>query len=129
VCIHALRIQLDGSDWKLKSQDEQFMLDQVDVPGDVMMALKEKNIIQDPLLRYNELDYRYLIEKNWTYSKKFTIDKSIMEQERVEIVFDGIDTICDVFLNENWIGSTVNQFREWRFNVKNFLRADEGNIC
>ena len=42
------------------------------VPGSMYTALMANKIIGDPYYRQNDLNYRWVGEDNWTYSRTFT---------------------------------------------------------
>lgn len=41
---------------------------------------------------------------------------------------DGIDTIANIYLNNKLVAKTENQFRKYKFNVKEFLFFGINNI-
>ena len=45
----------------------------------------------------------------------------IISQETVELVFEGLDTLATVTLNNKKLGKTNNAFRTWKFDVKEVL--------
>jgi beta-mannosidase len=47
----------------------------------------------------------------------------MLKQKYVIIVFQGVDTIADIYLNDNFIGLTENMFVRYRFDVKDFLKV------
>ena len=78
-----------------------------DVPGCVhtdLMAAGVTGVIPDPYLDGNEAALRWMHEIDWRYSTVLNPDTVALEvpgpQERVDLVFDGIDTIATVRLRE-----------------------------
>ena len=49
----------------------------------------------------------------------------MMERQNIELVFKGLDTYADVYLNEKKILEANNMFREWRVVIKPHLEAGE----
>src|SRR5699024_6947829 len=49
----------------------------------------------------------------------------LLEQDRIELIFHGLDTYSDVYLNDQKILTTDNMFRTYRKEIKNHLT--EGN--
>jgi beta-mannosidase len=47
----------------------------------------------------------------------------MLKQKYVIIVFQGVDTIADIYLNDNFIGLCENMFVRYRFDVKDFLKV------
>lgn len=48
--------------------------------------------------------------------------------ENIELVFEGIDTYSDIYLNEQLILQTDNQFRKWKKDVKSILKAFDNKL-
>jgi beta-mannosidase len=49
------------------------------------------------------------------------VQDDIISQETVELVFEGLDTLATVTLNNKKLGKTNNAFRTWKFDVKEVL--------
>jgi beta-mannosidase len=49
------------------------------------------------------------------------VQDDIISQETVELVFEGLDTLATVNLNNKKLGKTNNAFRTWKFDVKEVL--------
>ena len=47
-------------------------------------------------------------------------------KNNVDLVFEGLDTISEIYLNNIRLGGTDNMFVKYRYNVKNILKA-KGN--
>jgi len=113
-----------NSHWKFKSTDDTTYLD-VKIPGSVHLGLLENNVIEDPFYRLNEHNVQWVDKKDWEFKTTFKLDKSILENEFVELDFNGLDTYADVFLNNQLILQANNMFVNWVVECKNKLR--EGN--
>jgi len=111
-------VSLDGK-WHVCDTEGEFTF-VGNVPGSVQGDLISQNLIPNPYVGLNESNIRKLEEKSWVYTKEFDLDD--ISDKNIELVFEGIDTIADIFLNEQHIGSTNNMFIEYRFNVKAVLR-------
>lgn len=98
------------------------------VPGTVHTDLMDNSIIPDPYHRLNENDVQWIDSVLWEYSREFTVDESLLKHERVELIADGLDTFCTVYINGEKAGTTNNMFREYRFDIKPFLTAGENSI-
>ncbi len=44
-------------------------------------------------------------------------------ENNVDLVFEGLDTISEIYLNDIKLGGTDNMFVKYRYNVKNILKA------
>ena len=52
----------------------------------------------------------------------------IISQESVELVFEGLDTLATVYLNNKKLGKTNNAFRTWKFDVKETLLSKPSEL-
>ena len=76
------------------------------IPGSVYSFLYLDNeILPNPHYRDNEKIYEKLLENDFTFEKSFTFSKFL---HPVHLVFEGLDTLCDVFLNGSFVASTDN---------------------
>ncbi|MGP3982516.1 glycoside hydrolase family 2 protein [Streptomyces sp. KR80] len=95
------------------------------VPGSTHLDLMAADFIPDPYLDRNEAALTWLHRVDWQYSTTFQAEAPQVG-ERVELVFDGIDTVATIELNGDVLGRTVNMHRGYRFDVGRSLR-DGGN--
>ncbi len=98
------------------------------VPGTVHTDLLNNNLINDPFLGNNEADLQWIEDKDWEYKTTFIVDQELMENDVVELEFDGLDTYSDVYLNEQPILKADNMFRAWQIACKKFLREGENEL-
>lgn len=92
------------------------------VPGTIHTDLLRNKLIPDPYYRDNEKKLQWIGKENWDYKSTFNVSKNILQQKNIELVFDGLDTYADVYLNDKLLLSADNMFRQWRVNVKPFLK-------
>lgn len=95
------------------------------VPGVVHTDLMDNKIIEDPFFRLNERDMQWIDKEDWIYETTFRLTPEMMERQNIDLVFKGLDTYADVYLNEKKILETNNMFREWRINIKPNLEPGE----
>ena len=101
---------------------------QATVPGTVHTDLLANQKIEDPFYRLNEHDLQWIDKVDWEYKTNFNVDRTILQKDRIEINFQGLDTYADVFLNGEKILETDNMFREWRADVKKLLKQGENEL-
>jgi beta-mannosidase len=65
-------------------------------------------------------------ENNWIYSTTFTIDKA--KDNYTELVFEGLDTYADVYLNDSLVLRADNMFRSWIVPVGALLKDGENEL-
>ena len=98
------------------------------VPGTVHTDLMANRIIEDPYFRLNERGVQWVDKEDWIYETHFEADAGLLARERIELVFEGLDTYADVYLNDKKILTTDNMFRRWRTEVKRLLRPGENTL-
>ena len=98
---------------------------QVDVPSVVQQSLYENGLIPHPYLGTVENELLWISDHVWDYALRFDVDEGLLEKEVVELVFEGLDTYADISLNGYELISTDNQFREWKVDVKRYLKEKD----
>ncbi len=93
------------------------------VPGTVHTDLMKQQVIPDPYYRSNEKAVQWVDDKNWVYKTQFTSSVAQRNQQHTDLVFDGLDTYADVYLNGQLLLQANNMFRQWRIPVKHLLKA------
>ncbi|MFC9689144.1 glycoside hydrolase family 2 protein [Kribbella sp. NPDC056951] len=87
-----------------------------EVPGSVHTDLLAAGIIPDPYLAANEAELRWMFDVDWRYRRPLTLRPAVLG-ERVELVFDGLDTVATIALGGAELGRTANMHRSYRFDV------------
>ncbi|MBN2501510.1 MAG: glycoside hydrolase family 2 protein [Anaerolineales bacterium] len=128
--------------WKLKDYDPGTGLaagahqpgfddgDWIDIPapGDVHRALMAAGRIPDPYYDRNEDQVAWMEEKEWWYRLTFdTAAEALAEDERLQLVFHGLDTFVTVYLNGAELGKHQNMFRPAVFDVSDKLKLGQPN--
>ncbi|HEX6717877.1 MAG TPA: glycoside hydrolase family 2 protein [Pyrinomonadaceae bacterium] len=98
------------------------------VPGCVHTDLLANKLIEDPFYRDNEKKQQWIDKKDWEYRTTFKVNAQTLEHENVELVFEGLDTYAEVYLNEQLVLKADNMFRTWRVNAKSVLKAGENTL-
>ena len=96
------------------------------VPGTVHTDLMDNGLIDDPYIGLNERSVQWVDKEDWRYRTVFDVSEDIFSAANIEIVFEGLDTYADVFLNGKLLFSADNMFRLWSGDVKNVLKK-KGN--
>ncbi|MGC4231408.1 MAG: glycoside hydrolase family 2 TIM barrel-domain containing protein [Niabella sp.] len=94
------------------------------VPGTVHTDLLANRLIADPYYRDNEKKLQWIDTVNWEYKTSFTAGTEMLQKKHIELVFDGLDTYADVYLNNQLILSANNMFRQWKVDVKKILKSN-----
>lgn len=96
------------------------------VPGCCELELMKAGELPDHMVSTNAFAWREYEGHQWLYSKTFAAPKR-KPGERCVIVFDGIDTLADVFLNGKKVGETDNMLIPHEFDVTGKVREGEEN--
>ncbi|MCD6175189.1 MAG: hypothetical protein J7K65_05400 [Planctomycetes bacterium] len=108
---------LDAGDWKPAT-----------VPSSIYTCLQQAGIISIPDLHSNPEDLNWVDQKSWVFRNKFDVTPSLLEKEQIEIIFDGLDTVTQIWLNEKLIGKTENMFISHRFDIKPHLKKSGNQL-
>jgi beta-mannosidase len=98
------------------------------VPGVVQTDLLANKLIADPFYQDNEKRLQWISYADWEYQTSFDVDRATMSHEHVELVFEGLDTFADVYLNDTKILTADNMFRRWRVDVKSQLKMGTNTL-
>lgn len=98
------------------------------VPGSIFTGLIEAGRIDRTEIDTCPENFAWVSEKPWIYRKVFDTGKSAEEFrncDRVDLVFEGLDTVASIWLNEKLIARTDNMFIRHRFDVTPHLRPGQ----
>jgi beta-mannosidase len=98
------------------------------VPGVVQTDLLTGKIIPDPFYGDNEARLQWIGLTDWEYRTTFQVDTALLQHEHVDLIFDGLDTFAEVFLNEQPALSADNMFRRWRIPAKPLLKLGPNTL-
>jgi len=96
-----------------------------EVPGTVHTDLFQNKKIGDPFYRTNEQDQQWIDKVDWEYKTTFKADADLLSKKNIRLIFKGLDTYADVFLNGNRLFAANNMFREWTVDCKSGLKEGE----
>jgi beta-mannosidase len=98
------------------------------VPGVVHTDLLQNNLIPDPFDRDNEFRLQWIGLTDWEYQTTFQVDSVTIGHDHIDLVFDGLDTFADVYLNDQAILPADNMFRTWRIAAKPLLKPGQNTL-
>lgn len=120
-----------ADNWNLINSNTKINILNLSLPISVTTALRNKQLIDDPLFRYNDVKLRWIAnDDNWIFENKFQLDKSIdLKNSIIDLQFESIDTIASVYLNNQFILYSSNQFLKYElFNINSHLLQSEINV-
>lgn len=98
-----------------------------EVPGSTHVDLLRAGLIPDPYLDRNEAALEWMWRCSWRYASEFAATPAT-EGERVDLVFDGLDTVATVRLNGTEIAHTKNMHRSYRFDVRALIEGGANSL-
>jgi beta-mannosidase len=98
------------------------------VPGVVQTDLLRAGLIPDPFDRDNEFHLQWIGLADWEYQTTFQVDAAALAHDHVDLVFEGLDTFAEVYLNDQAILYADNMFRHWRIPAKTALKAGPNTL-
>ncbi|RYE81416.1 MAG: glycoside hydrolase family 2 protein, partial [Oxalobacteraceae bacterium] len=96
------------------------------VPGTVHTDLLAHQLIPDPYVGAPEAGLQWIGLADWEYRTVFDAPQAAIGSARSDLVFEGLDTFAEVWLNGARVLDADNAFRTWRVPVQGKLRA-KGN--
>lgn len=115
---------LSSEKWSFKNAKENKWLT-ASVPGTVHLDLMKNNIIPDPFKDENEKKVQWIENEDWDYQTTFNVSSNELKNQNIELVFEGLDTFSEIYLNGKLLQSTDNMFRKWTISVKQYLKTGE----
>ncbi|GAA2524561.1 glycoside hydrolase family 2 protein [Winogradskya humida] len=90
------------------------------VPGTVHTDLLAAGLIPDPYDGMNEAELVWAHRASWRYDTTVTATPAAAD-ERIDLVFDGLDTVAAVEMDNTLLGRTANMHRGYRFDVRRLI--------
>jgi len=116
-----------NKNWEFRQINTDTWLPAV-VPGSVHSDLMKNQIIEDPFYRLNEERLQWIDKTDWEYRTVFFADDEVLNRERNELVFEGLDTYAQVFLNDEMVLQADNMFRTWVVDISGKLKKGENEL-
>jgi len=113
---------LSSEKWQFKNSKENKWLT-ASVPGTVHLDLMNNKLIPDPYKDENEKKVQWVENEDWDYQTVFKISAKELENQNADLIFHGLDTFSEIYLNGKLLKKTDNMFRTWKIPVKNYLKV------
>ena len=95
------------------------------VPGSVYTDLLTNGRIRNPYWKDNEDSICALMNEDYEYECRFVPEKELLEEEKIVLHFDGLDTIADIYLNGAQVGDAYSMHRIWEYDLSDKLSEGE----
>lgn len=115
---------LNQEKWQFKNAKETSW-QAATVPGTVHLDLLDHQVIPDPYKDENEKKVQWVENEDWDYQASFKISPEELENQNVDLVFNGLDTFSEIYLNGKRLKKTDNMFRRWEIPVKQHLKTGD----
>jgi len=121
-----MKIVLNGQ-WQgiCYRENEQFDFSGT-VPGCAHTDLMGMKIPQDLFYRDNTDSCQWIENCDFRYTRTFSLE---CVPGKAVLVFEGLDTYADIYVNGVPVGKTDNMFIEHRFDIAAQLRQGENTVC
>lgn len=116
----AQRFSLNGQ-WTFRVGDNTSFLP-AQVPSTVHTDLMKNGLLEDPYFGANLLDAYWIETKDITYNYSFVLPDDVLLSPNIFLVFEGLDTHCDVYYNNVKLFHANNMFRRWRVPAKSLSK-------
>ncbi|MDR0886205.1 MAG: glycoside hydrolase family 2 protein [Clostridiales Family XIII bacterium] len=114
-------VSLDGK-WHMRDIASGKTYD-ANVPGSVISCLLEHEAIVDPYVGTNEYEVRDYLRNDFSYERSFDLDETLLNEDHIDLICEGIDTIADIYVNDILLVSVDNMFRTWKIPCETLLHA------
>ena len=89
--------QLENS-WHISGNSIE--LNNIVIPAEIHLALADAGFIPDPFIAGVEKELQWVSRQQWVWESEFEVEKEMLSNDSIALVFDGIDTYAQVFLND-----------------------------
>lgn len=100
---------------------------QVDIPSVIQADMYENGLIPHPYKSNVEPQLLWIPQHEWVYTLDFEAENDILNEDVIELVFEGLDTYADVWMNGKKLLHADNMFRTYSCDVKDVIK-EKNNI-
>lgn len=100
----------------------------VNVPSDNYTQLLLLGVIPDPYYKDNEKLVEWVGREDWLYEKVFELTEGDLNNRKVLLVCKALDTLCDVYVNDQLIGKGENAHLKYEFDIKGVAKVGENTL-
>ena len=115
------------SDWEMRPVSDPEWLPAI-VPGSVYVDLMNNGKMPDPYYRDQEAIAYDLMETDYVYRKTFVPDAALLGALELRLVMEGIDTLADISINNQFVLHTENMHRTYMIDIRSFVHEGENTL-
>ena len=112
-------------DWKMEIDGKTYSCSP---PCSMYSVLIENNVIQNPYYGLNEDAAKEYSEKDCTFFAKFDVAENMLNRKFLRLKFNGLDTLCDVYVNGKWFLSAKNFHRFYDLDAAGVIKKGKNTI-
>jgi len=121
------KVHLGQGKWRLREAGTEAWFP-VEVPGEVHLALFDAGKIPDPFVGEKELEVQWVAETDWEFEGIISLPHALLNQGKIWLHFDGLDTLAEIWLNGSLVGETQNAFRSYEWEVKDLITGEQNQL-
>ena len=100
----------------------------VGVPCSLLDTLYKNGWMEDPYYQDNAKHMEHIPDDVCSFKTSFEVNENFLKYEKMELVCDGLDTLCSVRVNGTEIGYADNMHRTWKFDLSGVLCQGENTV-
>lgn len=98
------------------------------IPSSIYTSLIDAGQIDRTELNTNPEDFIYISQKPWIFRKTFDTPQKLLDCSRADLIFEGLDTVSQIWLNDKLIAKTDNMFIPHRFDITSLLKPKNNRL-
>ena len=126
--LHAQEVLVPlNNGWRFQQVGKDRWYD-AEVPGVVQTDLLRHGLIPDFYRGSNIDSVQWIENEDWEYRRTILVADTLLRHGHLDLVFKGLDTFAEVYLNDSLVGRANNMFRTWEWEVKDLLREGPNEL-
>ena len=113
--------------WRMREADGAQWIP-ASVPGCIFSDLMAAGKLPDPYYRDQEELAKEASLKDYVYEGRFALTREQLQSDALVLIFHGLDTLCDVLINGQFLLHADNMHRVWTADIKPFAKAGENTL-
>ncbi len=98
------------------------------VPSSIYSCLIQSDQIDQAEIRTHPERFAWVSERSWIFRKVFDASGDLLGAGCVDLVFKGLDTVTQIWLNDKLVAKTDNMFIPYRFDVTSLVTPGKNTL-
>jgi beta-mannosidase len=98
------------------------------IPSSIYLNLVEAGCFERFSLEANPEDFDWVSQRDWIYRKHVELTDEFRACDEIDLVFEGLDTVTQLWVNEKLIGKTDNMFIPHRFSIADRIHTGRNAV-